>query len=130
MIADLDSAAQAIGIDSDALRAALQSGQTLAEVAQANGVDPQTVIDALVASAQSRISDDVAAGRLSQDDADRLTTDLESHIRDLVNGVAPQGPPDGAPGVPGPIAGGAGPGVGQGVVPGPSTTQSATAASA
>lgn len=124
MMADLDTAAQAIGIDADALRDALQGGQTLAEVAQANGVDPQTVIDALVAEAQARIADDVSAGRITQDDADQVLADLESHITDLVNGVAPQGPPDGGPSFSGPMAG---PGGGRGVFSAPSTSSSSSA---
>jgi hypothetical protein len=116
LIADLDTAAQAIGIDADALRQALRDGQTLAEVAQANGVEPQAVTDALVSSARTRIADDVAAGRISQEDADRLLADLESHISDVVNGVAPPGPPDGLPAR---VLRDGGPGVGRGALPAP-----------
>ena len=43
-----------IGISEDDLRAALQDGQTLAEVATANGVEPQAVIDALVRGGHDR----------------------------------------------------------------------------
>ena len=127
LIADLDTAAQAIGIDTDALHDALQEGQTLAEVAQANGVDPQAVVDAMVAAARSRITEDVSAGRLSQDEADRLLADIESRITDLVNGVAPQGPPDGAPGFPGPM-GAPGAGMGSFGGPAPSTSSSSSGA--
>jgi hypothetical protein len=125
LIADLDTAAQAIGIDAQTLRDALQDGQTLAQVAEANGVDPQTVIDAMVGAAQSRIAEDVSSGPLTQDEADQILADVESHITDLVNGVAPQGPPDGAPGFPGPMGG---PGVGRGVFPAPSTSSSSSGA--
>jgi uncharacterized protein YidB (DUF937 family) len=52
----LRTAAQAIGIDASILRDALRDGQTIAEVAEANGVDPQTVIDALVARSTERIT--------------------------------------------------------------------------
>jgi hypothetical protein len=48
--------ADAIGISSDDLRAALRDGQTIAQVAEAHGVDPQDVIDALVAHATERIT--------------------------------------------------------------------------
>jgi len=94
-------------------------------VAQANGVDPQTVVDAMVAAARSRITEDVSAGRLSQDEADRILADLESRITDLVNGVAPQGPPDGAPGFPGPMGA---PGAGRSVFSVPSTSSSSSGA--
>lgn len=52
----LSTAADVIGIDVDELRSALRDGQTVAEIAQANGVDPQEVIDALVAEAEARIT--------------------------------------------------------------------------
>lgn len=58
----LSTAAEVIGISADDLRAALAEGQTLAEVAQANGVDPQRVIDALVAEAEQRITTMVNEG--------------------------------------------------------------------
>ena len=52
--AGLDAAAEAIGIESEELRTALRDGSTIAEVAEANDVDVQTVIDALVADAEAR----------------------------------------------------------------------------
>ena len=64
----LATAASVIGVTADELKTALQSGQSIADVATANGVDPQAVIDALVAEA---------------------TTDLTQRITDLVNGVRP-----------------------------------------
>ena len=96
--ADLDAAAAAIGIDSDRVRDALTSGQSLADVARAHGVDPQVVIDALVASAKTHLAADVSSGRLTQAEADQRLTDIQSHITDLVNGTLPSGPPDGGPG--------------------------------
>ena len=53
----LDTAAETIGIEVDALRAALDEGQTIAEVAEANGVDPQTVIDAMVDASDERLAE-------------------------------------------------------------------------
>ena len=54
--AAIRTAAEVIGIDADDLRAALHDGQTIAQVAEANGVDPQDVIDALVARSTERIT--------------------------------------------------------------------------
>ena len=56
----LDTVATVIGIEADALRDALRDGQTLAEVAAANGVEAETLIDALVAEANERIDAAVA----------------------------------------------------------------------
>ena len=49
------AAAEAIGITEDELRAALEGGQSIAQVAEAEGVDVQTVIDALVADGTERL---------------------------------------------------------------------------
>jgi len=46
----LDALVQALGITGEELHTALESGKTIAQVATDNGVDPQTVIDALVAA--------------------------------------------------------------------------------
>jgi hypothetical protein len=52
----LDVVAEAIGIDAEALRQELTDGATIAEIAEANGVDPQVVIDALVAEYTERVT--------------------------------------------------------------------------
>ena len=55
-------AAEAIGIETDALVSAVrEEGKTIAEVAEANGVDAQVVIDELVAAAEAAIDEKVAA---------------------------------------------------------------------
>jgi hypothetical protein len=51
----LATAADALGISEEELRAALEDGQSIAQVAEAQGVDVQTVIDALVAAATERL---------------------------------------------------------------------------
>jgi hypothetical protein len=48
--------AEAIGIDVETLRGELRNGATVAEVAEANGVDPQAVVDALVADYTERVT--------------------------------------------------------------------------
>ena len=68
----------AIGIEVDALREALRNGQTIAEVAEANGVEVQAVVDALVADAIARIDEAVANGRLTQEEADEKKAELRS----------------------------------------------------
>lgn len=71
----LTTAADAIGITADDLKTAIQGGQTMAQVAEANGKSVQSVIDALVAQA---------------------TTDLTQRITDMVNGVKPAAPTEAA----------------------------------
>jgi hypothetical protein len=93
----LDVAAQAIGIEVDALREALRGGQTMAEVAQANGVDVQTVVDAIVADISARIDEAVANGRLTQAEADEKKAELPERVTARVNGERPEGAPEGPP---------------------------------
>lgn len=57
----LAAAAKTLGMTEADLKAALQSGQSIAEVAADKNVDVQTVIDALVADAKSRLADIEAA---------------------------------------------------------------------
>ena len=89
-------AAGAIGISEDDLKTALQSGQSMAEVATANGVDPQAVIDALVADAQAKLAEKVASGDITQAQADEINAGLVERITDVVNRTGPPGGPGGA----------------------------------
>jgi hypothetical protein len=81
----LEEAADAIGIEVDDLLDAVRDGQTIAEVAEAEGVDPQTVIDAIVAQARERFDEAVADERLDQEDADEHLADLTARITEFVN---------------------------------------------
>jgi hypothetical protein len=89
--ADISVAATAIGITNDELRTALQSGQSIADVATAKGVAPQAVIDAMVAAMKQRLAESVTAGKLTQAKADELATSATTRITDVVNGVAKPG---------------------------------------
>lgn len=53
----LEAAANAIGITVEDLRTELRGGQSLAAIAEANGVDTDTLIDAITAEARTRITD-------------------------------------------------------------------------
>lgn len=83
--ARLDTVADALGITEDELHDALEDGQTIAEVAEANGVDVQTVIDALVAEAKTHLDEKVAEGDLTQAEADERLTEITDRITEMVN---------------------------------------------
>jgi urease gamma subunit len=78
--------AEAVGVSTGDLRAALRDGQTIAEVAEANGTDPQHVIDTLVANGTERIDAALADGRIDQATADERKAALPERATDLVNG--------------------------------------------
>jgi hypothetical protein len=81
----LSDAADAIGVDEDELLDALREGETIADLAEENGVDAQTVIDALVASVRERLDEAVADGDIEQDAADERLADATERITEFVN---------------------------------------------
>ena len=90
--ADLSIAATTIGVTPEELRTALQAGQSIADVAKSKSVDPQAVIDAMVAAMNQRLAESVSSGKLTQAKADELKASATTRITDLVNGVAQPGP--------------------------------------
>lgn len=85
----LEAAAGALGMTVEELRAAVRGGQNLAEVAEDKGVDPEQVVAAVVTDMQARIAEKVEAGRLTQEQADRILAELTERARAFVNGEAP-----------------------------------------
>jgi hypothetical protein len=82
---DLDDVATYLGLTQDELRTALESGKSLAAIAQAEGKSVDGLVDTLVASAKERLDADVAAGRLTDAQRDSILADLEDRITELVN---------------------------------------------
>jgi uncharacterized protein YidB (DUF937 family) len=91
----LETAAETIGITAEELRTALQGGQTMAEVAEANGVEPQAVIDALVAEVEAHIDEQVAAGELTAEQGEQRKAEAAERIATFVNEGGPVGGPGG-----------------------------------
>jgi len=94
--------AQALGMTTDELHTALESGKTIAQVAADQGVDVQVVIDALTAGMTNHINEEVANGELTQEEADAKLADLSTHIADMVNNPRPAEGPGGPGGERGP----------------------------
>jgi hypothetical protein len=88
----LDAAATYLGLTEDGLHTQLESGKTLAQVAQARGKSVQGLEDAIVADAKSHLDQAVTDGRLSSAQAAQILADLKSRVDDLVNGKLPARP--------------------------------------
>ena len=58
---DLEVAAKTLGLTTEELRTQLQDGKSLADIAKAQGVDKQELIDALVAAGEKRLDEAKAA---------------------------------------------------------------------
>ena len=87
--AELDAAAAAIGIPTTDLQTALQSGQSLAQIAEAHGKTAQDVVDALVAAEKSELADRVKSGDITQAEADQKVAAITDGITAMVNGQMP-----------------------------------------
>ncbi len=106
---DLDTAASVIGVTREELRTALESGQTLAQVAQSKNISQATLVDKLVAAEKARITAAVKAGQLTQAQADAMTANLTTRVTERVTSTRPMGGRgqhrgDGYGGGPGPMA--------------------------
>ncbi|HUP87477.1 MAG TPA: hypothetical protein VM143_17630 [Acidimicrobiales bacterium] len=102
----IEAVAKALGLTVAELKTELTPGKSIADVAAAHGVDLQKVIDSLVADAKVHLAEEVAAGDLTQAEADARAAKLPERITELVNHARPlDGPGDGdhkgGPGRPG-----------------------------
>ena len=64
----------------------LEADKTIADVAQAKGVELKTIVDAYIAERAERFADMVAAGRITQAEADEklaeMRTEAEEHLQE------------------------------------------------
>lgn len=66
----------------------IRDGATLGEVIIANGGDVDTVIDAVLASASTRLQEQVAAGNMTAEQMAEIMETAEQHLSDWMNGDA------------------------------------------
>ncbi len=87
-----------LGLTAAQIGSDLKSGQTLAQIATAQGKTVSGLEDAIVADAKTHLDAAVAAGKLTSAQEASMLSDLQSHVADMVNS---SGPPAGGPGGPG-----------------------------
>jgi hypothetical protein len=87
--AGLDAAADYLGLTQAQLARRLANGRTLAEVARAEGKSVDGLEQALVDAAKTRLDRAVADRQLTDAQRDRILSDIEEHVDELVNGRAP-----------------------------------------
>jgi hypothetical protein len=76
----IDSAAKAIGIDSNTLVTQLESGKTVAQVADQHHVSLDKVKSQITDDAKSRLDQYVKTDAISQQEANQLQQDLQSRL--------------------------------------------------
>ncbi|MCC7448502.1 MAG: hypothetical protein IT324_13865 [Anaerolineae bacterium] len=73
-------AAKTLGIDQAMLVSTLNSGKTIADVAKDKGVALDKIVDAVVADRAERLKSAVAAGRMTQAQADAWLAQVKTHV--------------------------------------------------
>lgn len=81
---------ETLGLTPQELMEALQNGQTIAEIAAANGVDLDAAIDEALGEIEARLDEAVEDGRLTADDVAEKLAEIEQRIDAFVNGELPQ----------------------------------------
>ena len=85
------SAATYLGLSPVALRADLQKGETLADVAKAQGKSVDGLVTAMVAAEKTRLETAVTNGFLTAAQAAQIESTMQLRVTAIVNGTRPQG---------------------------------------
>lgn len=96
----LEPAADYLGLEGDELRDRLSGGDSLAEIAEAEGKGVDGLVDALVAAARERLDEALEDGRLDETEleetVERIRERVEALVQDRFPGRGHRGAPGGA----------------------------------
>ena len=81
----VDAAAEVLGLSEDDLLNALRDGQTLAEIAEAQGMSADDFKSALVENITADLQAELDAGDIAQEQFDDITGDLDAKLDDIIN---------------------------------------------
>jgi hypothetical protein len=85
-----DAAATYLGLTPDELRAQIEGGKTLAQVAVDQGKSVDGLKAAILAGAKADLDAAVAAGKLTAAQEQKMLAELQSHLDDIVNNSGPR----------------------------------------
>ena len=83
--------AEFIGIEPEELREAIEGGQSVAQVAEANGVSEQELTDYLLGEIETKLAEAVESGKIDQVTADEKLANATEKIAECINR---EGPPE------------------------------------
>ena len=83
--------AEFIGVTPEELRAAIEGGQSVVQVAEANGVSEQELTDYLLGEIEAKLDEAVESGRIDQATADEKLAGAAERIAECINR---EGPPE------------------------------------
>ena len=77
--------AEFIGVTPEELKAGLESGQSVAQVAEANGVTAEALTEYLLGETQTHVAQALADGKIDQARADEILADAPARIEEKIN---------------------------------------------
>ena len=80
-----EAVAEALGMTTDDVKAALQEGSTLAEIAATQDISEADLVGRLVAQAQAHLDELVAAGDITAEEAAEKSAGLQERVTNAVN---------------------------------------------
>jgi hypothetical protein len=107
----MTAAASYLGLSASQLQSDLQSGQTLAQIAKAQGKTLDGLVAAMAAQVEKALNTAVSQGVMTQAQADQIASRLAARMKDMATGVRPRrfgGGPGGGFGPGGPNGSGSG----------------------
>ncbi len=87
--------AEFIGITPEALREAVEGGQSIVQVAEENGVTEQELTDYLLGELEAKLAEAVETGRITQAEADEKLAGAADKIAECINREGPREKPEG-----------------------------------
>ena len=104
----VENSAEVLGMEVDALKEELHAGNSLADVATAQGVEVEQFKADLLAAIEADLDEKVADGAITQEQADRILAKITESIDRIVEKVPGEGAPDDGRPFGGPRSGGHG----------------------
>lgn len=80
-----EAAAEVLGLSEEEVREALGEGQTLAELAEAQGMSVEDFSAALLANITADLQAQLDAGEITQEEFDEATAELSENLDDILN---------------------------------------------
>lgn len=81
----VEATAEVTGLSEDEIRAALRDGQTFAEIARAEGLDPQRIVDAALTAQEARLQEALDAGRLTEEQMEQMLEEMEARATEQLD---------------------------------------------
>ena len=76
-----------VGLDADIVKEGFAIGQTLGETAEANGINSETIVDAIVTAMTERLNQAVTDGKLTPEEAAEKAAGIPDRATEIVNTV-------------------------------------------